>query len=245
MISGKNKMADLVHINYLLISVISRFGIQLGFGNKSVEEVCADHTINLEFFLEIVNSFHDKDYFPHKHLQDFSIQLITDYLGKTHTYYLNEKIPEIEHLINKMVEECYNKSENAPLLKSFFQEYKNELFQHIQREDEKVFPYAMYVENKFLGRTPETRPRGVSKNYSIQEYNKEHDNIEEKLFDLKNIIIKYLPAPGNPSLCNQVISELFILEKDINDHSRIEDKVLIPKVELMEQAIRSSKPSHT
>lgn len=237
-------MADLIHLDYLMVSVISRFGIQLGFGNKTVEEVCADHNINLEFFLEIANSFHDKDYFPQKHLQDFSIQLITDYLGKTHLYYLDEKIPEIEDLINKMVKECYNESKNAPLLNSFFQEYKNELFLHIQREDERVFPYAMYIEKKFLGKAPDHMPSGVSENYSIQEYNKEHDDIEEKLFDLKNIIIKYLPAPGNPSLCNQVISALFILEKDINDHSRIENKVLIPKVELMEQALRSSKTGH-
>jgi len=93
MITADKKMADLIHMNYLLVSVISRFGIQLGFGDKTVSQVCDENQVNTDFFLEIVNSFNDKEYFPEKHLQDFSIQLIIDYLGKTHQYYLKEKIP--------------------------------------------------------------------------------------------------------------------------------------------------------
>jgi len=237
-------MADLIHLNYLLVSVINRFGIRLGFGDKSIDEVCDIYKINKSFFLEIVNSFHNKEYFPQKNLQNFPIRLITDYLGKTHHYYLDEKIPEIENLIQKMIKECYQDSENAQLVNTFFQEYKKELISHIKMEDDVVFPYGLFIENKFLGKASKTRPSGIPENYSIQEYNQNHDDIEEKLFDLKNIIIKYLPAPTKPSLCNQVISALFVLEKDISDHSRIEDKVLIPKVELMEQALRKVQDTY-
>ena len=240
-INGKNKMADLIHLNYLLVSVINRFGINLGFGDKSIHEVCQEHDVKLDFFLEIVNSFHDEEYFPEKHLQDFSVSLITDYLGKTHRYYLDEKIPEIEKLINQMVKECYKNNKHAILLVSFFKEYKNELIAHIKREDEKVFPYSISTELTFLGNENSLISTRVPEAYSIQEYLTEHDDIESKLYDLKNIIIKYLLPSDNQSLCSKVLSELFNLEKDMNDHSRIEEKVLIPKVLHMEKSIKTRK----
>ena len=74
-------------------------------------------------------------------------------------------------------------------------------------------------------------------NYSIDIFKNEHDNIEEKLFDLKNIIIKYLHQPKDEKLCNKLLYELFNLEQDLNDHSRIEDKVLVPKIREMEKII--------
>ncbi|RLD36588.1 MAG: hypothetical protein DRI73_00405 [Bacteroidetes bacterium] len=238
MITADKKMADLIHMNYLLVSVISRFGIQLGFGDKTVSQVCDENHVNTDFFLEIVNSFHDKEYFPGKHLQVFSIQLIIDYLGKTHQYYLKEKIPEIEQLIDQMIKKCYSHNKHAHLLRSFFKEYKEELINHISREDVTVFPYALKIEDKYLSKNQLTREKQVSEEYTIDSYRSEHNNIEEKLFDLKNIIIKYLPSPENQALCAKVLSALFILEQDMADHSRIEDNVLIPKIVLMEKAVR-------
>lgn len=242
MITGSNKMADLVHMNYLLVSVINRFGIGLGFGDKTVDEVCNNNKVNVDFFLEIVNSFHDPNFFPGKNLQDFSIQFIIDYLGKTHQYYLQEKIPEIEALIEQMLEECYPENDHAQLIISFFIEYKNELMAHISREDEMVFPYSLLIEKKY---TDTTSGMSIeeSSDYSISRYRSEHNDIEEKLFDLKNIIIKYLPSPQNKALCLSVLTELFNLEKDMSDHSRIEDNVLIPKVILMEKEISKRNKS--
>ncbi|MCD6598297.1 MAG: hemerythrin domain-containing protein [Bacteroidales bacterium] len=238
MITADKKMADLIHMNYLLVSVISRFGIQLGFGEKTVSQVCDENNVNTDFFLEIINSFNDKEYFPEKHLQDFSIQLIIDYLGKTHQYYLKEKIPEIEQLIDQMIKKCYSHNKHAHLLSSFFKEYKEELVNHISREDETVFPYAIKIEKNYLSSDLTIPKEQFPEGYTIDSYRSEHNNIEEKLFDLKNIIIKYLPSPENQVLCFNVLSALFILEQDMNDHSRIEDNVLIPKVILMEKSVR-------
>ena len=76
------------------------------------------------------------------------------------------------------------------------------------------------------------------KSYSIMDYEDEHDNVEEKLFDLKNLIIKYLPAPKNELTSYKILLELFELEKDLREHARIEDMILVPKVEAMEFTIQ-------
>lgn len=238
MLINKNiKMADVIHMNYFTLSVLNRFGIELGFSDKSVEDVCKLYHVDVDFFLEIVNTFVDKDYFPKRHLQTFSVKLITDYLQQTHDDYHQNKVPEIEFLIEEMVKSCYTQKDNIVLLKKFFNDYKQELLNHTRREEEVVFPYTKAIENAYLSEKPDRSVIKLMETYSIDVFQNEHDNIEEKLFDLKNIIIKYLPQPKNSRLCNKLLYELFNLEQDLNDHSRIEEKVLVPKIRQMEKII--------
>jgi len=232
------KMADVIHMNHFSLSILERFGIELGFGDKSVDETCKIYNVDTDFFLEIINAFIHTEYFPKKQLQNFPVKLITDYLQKTHNYYMLIKVPEIESLIEEMGLSCSTQKENINLLKRFFSEYKEELGNHIQREENVVFPYTHLIENAFYSDKIDKQTLRQMEEYSIDIFEKEHDNIEEKLYDLKNIIIKYLPQPNNKTLCNNLLHELFGLEKDINDHSRIEDKVLVPKIREMEKGIR-------
>ena len=239
LITSSMKMADMIHQNYQLLNIINRFDIKLGFGDKTIEEVCRDYSINLDFFLDIVNAFHDEDYFPQSHLQSFSVKLIVDFLIKTHDHYHQFKIPEIEGYINEMVNNCYQEKEKIFLLKNFFQDYKKELKNHTDYEEDTVFPYALKVEEIYNGGLVDEDFKKQLANYSMDHYLQEHDDVETKLLDLKNIIIKYLPPPKSNYYCNKVLYELYQLEKDLNDHSRIEEKVMAPKIEAMENTLRT------
>jgi regulator of cell morphogenesis and NO signaling len=55
-----------------------------------------------------------------------------------------------------------------------------------------------------------------------------HDNIGDKLSDLTNIIIKYLPAEIMPNERIGVWFDLAQLSKDLDKHAIIEEKILIP-----------------
>lgn len=236
-LSKNTKMSHAIHANYLLLPIIKRFGIELGFGDATIEEVCKKKEIEIDFFLDIANSFLDANYFPKKHLAGFSISQIISYLKKTHEYYLNEKIPLLEHLIDKYVETSQADKNKLQLIRNFFNEYKEEFKAHLQREDDIVYPYVLDLENIFLQKEKGQRPESKLQ-YSIHDFADEHDNMEEKLYDLKNILIKYLPPQDDQILLHNIIIELFELEKDLADHSRIEDKVLVPKVASMEDELK-------
>lgn len=60
--------------------------------------------------------------------------------------------------------------------------------------------------------------------------------MEDKMFDLKNIIIKYLPPNYNLNIGNALLTNLFLFEKDLKNHSRIEDKILFQRVKPIEKA---------
>lgn len=239
LIQKEMKLSDVIHHDHSLVAVINRFGVNLGFGDRKIETICLENKLNTEFFLTILNTFHDPQYFPKKHLQSFPASMLIDYLVKTHKYYLDEKIPEIEMMISELIQNITENKETYILLQNFFLEYKQELSKHIYREEKRVYPYVLELEMAVNSGKIKEKLKTEMTEYSITDYEAEHENVEEKLFDLKNIIIKYLPSTANKRLVNSILHEIFSLENDLKDHSRIEDMILVPKVEAMEYTIKS------
>ncbi len=235
------KLADVIHHDHTLVPIINRFGIHLGFGNDTIAEICQKHHLNVDFFLTILNAFHDAHYFPKEQLQRFPAALIIDYLQKAHHYFLEDKIPEISALMDKMAEEYPLDETTFRLIRNFFTEYAQELKKHTHREEEKIYPYVLSLEKVFSDGSVDEYLRNQIRDNPVSEYESEHENMEEKLFDLKNILIKYLPAPRKDELGYQILRELFTLEKELNEHARIENLILIPKVEAMEKILKNKE----
>ncbi len=228
------KLAEIIHHDYTLLPVINRFNMHLGVGDKTIAEMCYEKKVNNDFFLSIINTFHDNQYFPAQHLKQFPAAMLVKYLKQTHLYYLNRKLPDIETQLENMEQNCAINGETLTLLLNFFKEYSKELTHHIEREEKVVYPYVLALEKAVeTGKVTNDFNKKLQ-NYTITNYKLEHENVEEKLFDLKNIIIKYLPETLNDAFCHVVLRDLFDLERDLNNHSRIENLILLPKVEEME-----------
>ena len=231
-------MADIIHHNYLLLPILNRFDIQLGFGDKTVRELCDEKRINCDFFLAIVNSFHDHDYFPQGKFLEFPLSLIIDYIKKSHEYYLEIKVPQIEVLIKELGRKAArSQKKQLQLLERFFLEYKRELIEHIEDEEDNIYPYVLSLGEAFGSNTIKEEHVKLVHDHPIDAYAQKHTDIEEKLYDLKNIIIKYLSPAIDHTISNSLLTEIFRLERDLNDHARIENKVMVPKVQLIEQEI--------
>lgn len=234
------KMVDVVHLNHHLLHVINRFGIQLGYGEKTVSQLCVAQKVSLPFFLEIVNTFHDPSYFPVESMLQFKASSLIEYLQQTHGYYLEFRIPEIENYIQRLKNDNSFDEATKQLLFDFFGQYTRELTAHINKEEHRVYPYVMALERFLDSDRSDLQQSEELKAYSIHEYEEDHENVDDKLFDLKNIIIKYIPSPKDSRLLNLILHEIFELEKDLINHQHIEDLILVPIVEKMESELRKT-----
>lgn len=234
------KLADAIHSNYLLIPVVNRFGIRLGFGESTISAICSEHGIDVEFFLTILNVFSLPDYFPKQKLQTFNVLMIVEYLKKTHQYYSDIQLPTIEKLLELLIERSPNITHHLQVVKEFFNGYKNELLAHLRKEETVTFPYVEKIYKIFNSDNKEQFYDELS-GYSMDVYEEEHDEVDEKLYDLKNILIKYINGDFDQVICSEIIFELFRLEKDIKDHTRIENNILMPLVAEMENSLNVRK----
>lgn len=226
---SKNRLFDIINANYDLLPVINRFGIRLGFKDKTVSEVCNDHNINEDFFLALINTYNNPDYFPERELIGFSPILIINYLRRTHDYYVNYFIPKIEKLLANLISGSSEGYKEFKMIDTFYKKYKNELLLHIEDEEKNVFPYIIQLLEK-------ERPPQLD--YSIHSFEQEHLNVEDKLNDLKNLIIKYIEPSYRDNDCNEFLINLQRFERDIKDHARIEDIILIPQVVAIEKELK-------
>lgn len=220
------KLAELVDENYMLLPVIERLGIPLGFGEVSVGEACRKADIDPEFFLMLCNIHTVEGYVPDvRQLDGIDPLTLIDYLHSSHEYYSHKQIPRLKERLNSLVDSC--PSAHGPLLNSFFDHYQNEVMNHFRYEDEVVFPYVRGIAEGM-------RREG----YSIEKFEENHESIDEKLADLKNIIMKYLPAGCDEMLRTEVLFDLFRLRDDIDKHTMMEDLILIPLVAGLERKAR-------
>ncbi len=219
------KLAELLTDDRRLLQLLPRFGIGLGFGDNSIEKVCRMNHVNTDLFLMICEIYSDSGFQPGQYeLQQIDMNGLLSYLKASHQFYLDECFPHIEEHLQHIIEACGQKY--GPMLSHFYEEYKQEVMRHIQYyEEEVVFPY---IEALLKGQHTDT--------YKIDEFEHNHTNIQDVLDDMMNILLKYLPGDILPKERIEISHDIIELSDDLNRHSLIEERILIPSVEFVENA---------
>ena len=218
-----DKMSDLICDNYALLQVLSRFGVALGFGDKTVKEVCEMNHVDCDTFLIVVNFLGEEGNRIQDHPKGLSLPALMDYLKRAHHYFLDFQLPTIRRKLIEAID-CSREDEVAFLIIKFFDAYVHEVRKHMEYENEKVFVYA----DKLLRGE---RPAG----YNISVFARNHDQINAKLTELKNIIIKYYPGDADNRLLNATLFDIFSCEEDLDSHNRVEDYLFVPAIMELEK----------
>ena len=214
-------MRDLVRNNSELILVMGRFDISLGFGDKTVREVCRTHHVDEKTFLAVVNYVAGRDY----RFEDVSLSSLIRYLKQSHEYFLDFNLPGIRRKLIEAVD-CSDGNDIAMLIIRFYDEYVQAVRKHMEYENETVFSYVEQLSQGHLKR-----------NYTISEFASKHAPIGDKLKELKDVIIRCYPEKNN-YLLNAALLEIISCEQDLTSHCMIEDKLFVPAVKLIEQQLR-------
>ncbi len=222
--SEKSKLYEVIADNPKLLRLLPRFDIGLGFGDHSVAEVCRQNKVSTRLFLSVCSIHLDPDVLPLDTMPDAAdLDSLLSYLNASHRYYLDERFPHIEMHLGRIIEAGGPKYGN--MLSHFYNEYKREMTKHFKYEEEVVFPYIEAL-----------RKGERSPSYDIDQFRHNHSNIEDALEDMKNILIKYLPGDILPKERIEIATDIMELAADLTSHSLIEDKILIPFVETLENA---------
>lgn len=217
-----DRMREVINDNGKILFVMSRFGIPLGFGDKTVEEVCAAQEVDTATFLAVAN------FVCHNTIDNSQIALasLIDYLRRAHTWFLEFNLPAIRRKIIEAID-CSGKDEVALLVLKFYDDYVSEVRAHMQHEEQTVFPYVDGLMKGALNRA-----------YTIDQFTAKHNHIEDKLADLKNVIIRYYPQRNGGELLYSVLFDIINCEQDLDTHCSVEDEVFAPAVKQLEERLR-------
>ena len=219
-------MISLIRDNYDLLQMLGSFGINLGFGDKTVEETCKDNQVDTYTFLAVVN-FTINGYGDYSDDGQLSVPTLMHYLEASHAYYLDFQLP----FIRKELQDCLSIDDSlGQLILRFYDEYAHEIRRHMQYEQKTLFPY---VRSLIDGR-PVTE-------YSIETFSKHHGAADKKLRELKLLIIKYLPSDGlHNNMLTATLHDIYDNEEWLRQHSMVEDCIFVPAIRRLEQIVKQS-----
>lgn len=218
--NAKMKLADVISSNHNLILLLSRMGIQLGFGEKTIEEVCMQYQVSKEFVLMVFNVSTFDDYSPSDdYFINTDMSMLVPFLKASHHHYLNERLPHIEKHLNHLVDsvdERYGK-----ILKKFYADFTAEISDHFRFEEGEVFSWLNNNE----------RNRSL-----FSDFADSHENLNDALLDLTQIVYKYLPSNVMPDDTIELVFDILQLSADLEKHTQIEEKILIPYAKTLERS---------
>ena len=215
-----DKLIYIIRDNYNILQSLGSFGINLGFGDKTVREVCEDQGVDTYTFLAIVN-FTINGYREYDDADRLSISTLMQYLRASHDYYLDFQLPFIR---KELVSALDEKDNLARLILKLYDEYAHSIRAHMKYEEKTVFPYVNdLLDGKLTG------------NYDIDTYSKHHGQTDVKLRELKNIIIKYLPSDGlHNNQLSATLYDIYNNEEWLSQHAQVEDEIFIPAIRRLE-----------
>ena len=213
--TGRMKMADMISANYDLILMLPRFGLSLGFGDKSVREVCRECGVDEAFFLTVCNIYTFDDFRPDREeISEIDSRIVVDHLHASHRYYIDERLPHLQRHLDHIADSVGE--QQAAILKKYFADYCKEVVGHVRREERNL---AAMVD-------------GLSSGKPVSEhYQKSHDDIKDKLTDLTQIILKYVPGERLNEEMMELVFDIMQLSRDLEKHAEIEELLLVPPEE--------------
>lgn len=221
MYEADDKMISLIRDNYDLLQALGSFGINLGFGDKTVRETCEDNDVDTYTFLAVVN-YAMNGYGEFDNDEQISVPTLLHYLQASHAYFLEFQLPYIRRELSESLDE--NDSLGRLILK-FYDEYAHEIRRHMQYEQKTLFPYVQQL----IDGEP-------ANDYNVETFSKHHGAADKKLRELKLLIIKYLPQDGlHNNQLTATLHDIYENEVWLRQHAMVEDHIFVPAIRRLEQ----------
>jgi regulator of cell morphogenesis and NO signaling len=229
MYEANDQMITLIKDNYSVLQALGSFGINLGFGDKTVSETCRMNGVDTYTFLAVVN-FTINNYADFDDDEQISVPTLLHYLKASHTYYLDFQLP----FIRRELQESINETDPlGRLILKFYDEYAQEIRRHMKYEEKTLFPYVQSLLDGY-----------PMNNYNIETFSKHHEQTDQKLRELKLMIIKYLPTDVNHN--NKLTATLYDIynnEEWLRQHAEVEDHIFTPAIKRLERLTKQDDVS--
>ncbi len=223
-LQSNRKVIEQIEENPSLLLMMQHFNVDFRFADKTLKEIAEEIDISETLLLSIANLYSGTKPRNNPVQSKKDLNKVLFFLKNSHNYYRNQKYPEIIQIIKRLQEK--HPTRELQLLEKFFEEYCTELTEHLSYEDEVAFPYFTRLIEGL-----DTKEF----NYSATEYKDHHTDIEMKLRDFKNLLLKHINIDGDLPIRRKLLNSVLELEYDLYIHSLIEENILIPNGILIEK----------
>ncbi len=219
-----NTVGEIVANDFRAASVFKNAGIDFCCGgNKSLHQACDEKGVDVTTLEKELNELNQLPVNESQRFNEWDLDFLSDYIVNTHHKFVKKTLPELVFYTQKIARVHGPNHPELAEVASLFETINEELTQHLQHEEEVLFPAIKEVlkSNSLAAKktviSEITRMRG------------EHEVAGSAIDRISDLTQKYL-VPSDA--CNTYQVSLKLLEQfdhDLHIHVHLENNILYPK----------------
>ena len=228
-------IGELVAENYKTASVFKKFKIDFCCnGNRTISEACERKKLDSSQLINelrntIINVEQNIDF------NSWELDLLADYIEKTHHRYVLTKIEEIKPYLNKVTRVHGEHNPELKEIEILFNQSAQELSQHLQKEEMILFPFIRNMVNSKMEEKPLFFPHFGTVENPIAMMKHEHQNEGERFEKIAELSNQYTPPSHACNTYRVTFALLKEFEDNLHQHIHLENNILFPKAIKMEK----------
>lgn len=231
-------VGSLVAANFKAASVFQKFGIDFCCrGNMTIEEACSVKNIDPEQVEKEVFAVLNSGEQGAIDFNSWPIDLLADYIEKTHHRYVTEKIPELNLFLAKI---CRVHGERHPELFEIYKHFMDsseELSMHMKKEENVLFPYIRKMVESVRQQRDLEQPHFRTVQNPIAMMMGEHEVEGDRFREISELSNSYNPPADACTTYRVAFQMLQDYERDLHTHIHLENNILFPKSVEFEQTM--------
>jgi regulator of cell morphogenesis and NO signaling len=219
-------LAQIVQSNHQSAAVFEKYHLDFCCkGKRPLWQACTEQQVPVDEIVVELENVMQKDTSGSKiNFDKLSLTQLSDYIIGTHHVYVKQELPQIFAYLQRVASK--HGSRHPEMLKVFdlFTEVKDELEQHMQKEEMILFPRIKELEHSGTGHQPEAYLQAP---IAVMEH--EHDKAGRLLEEIRILTADYNPPADACTTYRLSFAALKAFEMDLHQHVHLENNILFPK----------------
>jgi regulator of cell morphogenesis and NO signaling len=231
------KIADVVSENIKTADIFKKYGIDFCCGGGiSIAKACEKKNVNIELLMNELKNL-DNKIMPSQNFNKWELDFLVDYIVNTHHSYVLEAIELLDAYATKVAKVHGEHHPPVIEIERLYRIVRNELLQHMQKEERILFPYIKKIVQAKNDRTTILESSFGSIKNPINMMEAEHEQAGNILKEIANLTMNYTPPEWACNTFKALYAKLDEFEQDLHLHVHLENNILFPKAIEMENSL--------
>jgi regulator of cell morphogenesis and NO signaling len=229
-------IGEYVAKDFRTAALFSKYGIDFCCnGNRSINQACEKKSINPEELkneIEVILSLKSDSGID---FNSWPIDLLTDYIEKTHHRYVVEKTPVLLQFLDKLSRVHGANHPELIEINKLFIGCAGELAQHMKKEELILFPFIKKMMQATITDESIEQPHFGTVENPIAMMMQEHDAEGERFRKIAELSNNYTPPADGCNTYKVTFAMLQEFEQDLHKHIHLENNILFKKAIQLEK----------
>lgn len=206
-------------------------------GNRSIMEAVEGKNIDIDKLISEIDAVQQQTTGNTPDYQSWPLDLLADYIEKTHHRYVAEQIPVLQQYLDKLCKVHGHKHPELFEISKHFNATALELTTHMKKEEQVLFPFIREMVKAKLSNQHIGQPAFGTVQNPVTVMMQEHENEGDRLRLIAALTNDYQAPADGCTTYRVAFSLLQEFEANLHVHIHLENNILFPKAVELEQEL--------